>query len=150
MTNLYIWLKFLHLVGLGAFLVGHGVSAGSSLVLRRPLPDTARAAILQLSIRAYAAAGPGLLLLLVTGVWMGFLGSFWRTGWIWAAIVVLVATIVIMSANSVPYHKAREAAGKVPMGAIEAELSKARPLLLAAVGGVGLVLLIFLMMFKPF
>jgi hypothetical protein len=150
MTNLYIWLKFLHLLGLGAFLVGHGISAGSSLVLRRPLPDLARAALLQLSIRAYAAAGPGLLLLVVTGVWMGFLGSFWRTGWLWAAIIVLVATIVIMSANSVPYHKAREAAAKIPMGAIEAELTKARPLVLAAVGGVGLLVLFFLMVFKPF
>ena len=31
-------------------------------------------------------------------VWMGFLGSFWRTGWIWAAIAVLVVTMVAMSA----------------------------------------------------
>jgi len=150
MANLYVWLKFLHLVGLGAFLVGHGVSAGTSLVLRRPLPDAARAALLQLSIRAYAAAGPGLLLLIVTGVWMGFLGSFWRTGWIWAAIVVLVATIVVMSAQSVPYHKAREAAAKNPAGEIETELKSARPVVLAAIGGVALLVLFFLMVFKPF
>ena len=150
MTNLYVWLKFLHLVGLVAFLVGHGISAGASFALRRPLPDTARALILQVSIRAYAGAGPGLLLLIVTGVWMGFLGSFWRTGWIWAAIVVLVALIVAMSALSVPYHKSRDAAAKNPMGEIESELKRARPEVLAAIGTVGLVILLFLMVFKPF
>ena len=150
MANFYVWLKYLHLLGLGAFLIGHGMSAGTSLVLRRPLPDAARAALLQLSIRAYAVAGPGLLLLVVTGVWMGFLGSWWRTGWIWAAIVVLVATIVLMSAQSVPYHKARDAAAKNPPGELEPELNKARPLVLAAVGGVALVVLYFLMVFKPF
>ena len=150
MTSLYVWLKFLHLVGLGAFLLGHGVSAGSSLVLRGPLPDTARAALLQLSIRAYSAAGPGLLLLIVTGVWMGFLGSWWRSGWIWAAIVVFVATIVAMSAQSVPYHKARDPAGKNAAGEVETELRRARPLVLVAIGSVGLLALLFLMVFKPF
>ena len=150
MANLYVWLKYLHLVGLAAFLLGHGISAGTSLVLRQPLPDTARAALLQLSIRSYAAAGPGLLLLLITGVWMGFLGSFWRTGWIWAAIAVLVVTIVAMSAQSVPYHKARDAAAKSAGGEVESELKRARPLVLAVVGSVGLVAIIFLMVFKPF
>jgi len=150
MASLYVWLKFLHLVGLGAFLFGHGISAGASFVLRRPLPDAARAALLQLSIRAYAGAGPGLLLLIVTGVWMGFLGSWWRTGWIWAAIVVLVATAVAMSAQSVPYHKARDAVVKNVEGELETELKRARPVLLAVVGTVGLVALLFLMVFKPF
>ena len=150
MANLYVWLKFLHLVGLGAFLLGHGISAGASFVLRRPLADTARAAVLQLSIRSYAVAGPGLLLLIATGVWMGFLGSFWRSGWIWAAIVVFVATIVAMSAQSVPYHKARDAAGKNAEGEVETELKRARPMVLAAIGSVGLLALLFLMVFKPF
>jgi hypothetical protein len=150
LTSFYVWLKFLHLVGLGAFLFGHGISAGASLVLRRPLPDGARAALLQLSIRAYAGAGPGLLLLVVTGVWMGFLGSWWRTGWIWAAIVVLVATSVAMSAQSVPYHKARDVVAKKAVGEIETELKRARPVVLAVVGTVGLVALLFLMVFKPF
>jgi hypothetical protein len=150
-TNLYVWLKFLHLVGLGAFLLGHGVSAGASLVLQRPLADTARAALLRLSIRAYVAAGPGLLLLIVTGVWMGFLGSWWRWGWIWAAIVVLVAVSVMMSASSVPYHSARDAVKEnLPEGELESRLKRARPLALLWVGAFALLVLFFLMVFKPF
>ena len=151
MASLYLWLKYLHLVGLAVFLLGHGVSAGSSLVLRRPLSDAVRASLLQLSIRANYAAFPGLALLLITGVWMGFLGSWWHWAWIWAAIVVLIAVTVAMSAQSVPYHKAREAVGgSKPEGEIEIELKRARPVVMAVIGSVGLVILIFLMVFKPF
>jgi hypothetical protein len=150
-ASLYLWLKFLHLVGLGVFLLGHGVSAGTSLVLRRPLADAMRGTLLQLSIRASYLAFPGLGVLLITGVWMGFLGSWWHRGWIWTAIVVLIAVIVAMSAQSVPYHKAREAVGgNQPGGELETELKRARPIALAVVGTVALVVLIFLMVFKPF
>lgn len=31
MTSLYIWLKFLHLAGLGAFLFGHGYQVAPRL-----------------------------------------------------------------------------------------------------------------------
>ena len=110
MPSLYLWLKFFHIAGLGVFLLGHGVSAGSSLMLRRASADAIRAALLRLSIQANFAAFPGLLLVLVTGVWMGFVGHWWRAGWIWAAIVTLVAVMVVMSAMSVPYHKARDSA----------------------------------------
>ena len=151
MTSLYIWLKFLHLAGLGLFLIGHGVSAGTSLMLRKASADALRAALLRLSIQSYAATYPGLLLLLVTGVWMGFAGHWWRSGWIWTAIGVLVAVVVVMSALSVPYHKARDAASGKPPGAdMETALKPARPLELAAVGSIGLLILFFLMVFKPF
>jgi hypothetical protein len=150
-ASLYLWLKYLHLLGLAIFLLGHGVSAGCSLVLRRPLPDAMRASLLQLSIRGNFASFPGLGLLIVTGVWMGFLGSWWHWGWIWTAIVVLVIVSVAMSAQSVPYHKARDLVGKSkPEGELESELKHARPVVMAVIGSVGLVILIFLMVFKPF
>ena len=150
MTSLYIWLKFLHLVGLGAFLLAHGVSAGASFVLRTQATAAARGPLLQLSVRSGAVGYPGLLLLIVTGVWMGFLGPWWRFGWIWAAIAVLVALMVAMSAMSVPYHGARDAVKANQDAEIESRLKAARPIALAVVGTVGLVLLIFLMVFKPF
>ena len=151
MASLYLWLKYLHLIGLAVFLLGHGVSAGTSLVLRRPLTDAVRGSLLQLSIRANYVGFPGLGLLLVTGVWMGFLGSWWHWGWIWTAIVLLVAISVAMSAQSVPYHKAREAVGgSKPDGELESELRRARPVVMAVIGSVALVILIFLMVFKPF
>ena len=148
MTSLYSWLRFVHLLGLALFLFGHGITAGTSLTLRaRPDPAVSRT-LLNLWIRSYALAYPGLLLLLVTGVWMGFLGNWWRWGWIWTAMGILVALFAAMGALSVPYHKARDA--KEDDVARESSLGGARPAVLSWVGAVGLLALIFLMVFKPF
>src|SRR5205823_2674175 len=106
-------------------------------------------ALLRASIRSGAITYPGLLLLIVTGVWMGFAGSLWHTGWIWAAIVVLVVTLVVMGALSRHYHVARDGLGKNEAGA-DAELERARPVPIAVVGTVAIVLLIFLIVVKPF
>lgn len=149
-ADLYVWLKFFHIVGLGAFLLAHGVSAGSSFVLRSASTDAVRAALLRASIMSAAIFYPALLVIVVTGVWMGFEGGWWHTGWIWAGIGTLVAVTVIMSAMSVPYHKARDAANAKPPADLEPMLKPARPVELAVVGVIGLVILFFLMVFKPF
>ena len=150
MDSLYVWLKFLHILGLGTFLLAHGISAGASLVLRQQAAVAARGAILMLSIRANFIALPSLLIVLVTGIWMGFLQSWWRMGWIWAAIVVLVISIAVMSFLSVPYHRSREVLGPDQTAELDTRLSRARPMALAGVGTVALVILFFLMVFKPF
>jgi hypothetical protein len=150
-ASLYIWLKFIHIVGVGAFLLGHGVSAGSSLMLRRASTDAVRTALLRVSIQSAAVYYPALLLILVTGVWMGFEAHLWGSRWIWTAIVVLVAVIVVMSALSVPYHKARDAANaKPPTEDLEPMVKRGRPIELAVVGTIGLLVLFYLMVFKPF
>jgi hypothetical protein len=149
-ASLYVWLKFLHIVGLAVFLLAHGVSAGASLVVRQPMAAAARKVILPISLRANFVAFPGLLIVIITGVWMGFLGSWWRMGWIWAAIVVLVLSIVAMSVMSVPYHRAREVLGEDKTAELDTRLKRARPIELAGIGAVALVILFFLMVFKPF
>lgn len=149
-ASLYTWLKYLHIVGLAVFLLAHGISAGSSLVVRQPLAAAARGTILNLSLRANFVAYPGLVLMIITGVWMGFIDSWWRMGWIWAAIVVLVLAIVSMSVMSIPYHKAREVLGESQAAELETRLSRARPMALAGIGVVALLILFYLMVFKPF
>src|SRR5437899_2384059 len=150
MASLYLWLKFFHIVGIGAFLLGHGVSAGSSLMLMRDSADAVRAPLLRASIQSAAVSYPALLVIVATGVWMGFLQNWWHSGWIWGGIATLVVVIVVMSAMSVPYHKARDAANAKPPTDLEPELKRARPLELAVVGAIGLLVLFFLMVFKPF
>jgi hypothetical protein len=149
-SSLYLWLKFFHIVGIGGFLLGHGVAAGSSLMLRRASTDSVREALLRVSIQSAAIFYPALAVIVVTGVWMGFQGSWWRTGWIWAGIGTLVVVIVVMSAMSVPYHKARDAANAKPPTELEPVLKRARPIELAVIGTIGLLILFFLMVFKPF
>jgi hypothetical protein len=62
--------------------------------------------------------------------------------------VVLVAVFVVMGALSVPYHRARTEKADQP--AKDAALASSRPVALLLIGGVGLIALIFLMIFKPF
>ena len=109
--TLYVWLKFFHLVGLAAFLFAHGVSGGAAFALRGPLTANSRT-LLRLSQTSSFISNPGLLLVIVTGVWMAFLGSWWGRGWIWAAVVILVLLLVAMGLIARPYYMARTAAGK--------------------------------------
>ena len=146
--NLYAWLKLFHLLGLAVFLFAHGVAGGASLALRAPVSDYSRR-LLQLSRRSAMVANPGLLVVIATGVWMAFMGEFWGRGWIWAAIAILVVLIAIMVFIARPYYLAREAAGQSDQ-ALSEVLNRTRPMPALWIGGAGIVVLIALMVLKPF
>jgi len=107
----------------------------------------------------------GLLLLLVTGIIAGFMGSYWGKGWIWASIILLVVLLIIMWVyGSAYYGKVRTAVGLQPYRRTEqmtlgntaseqeldALLRSNRPIVLTVVGLLGLLIILWLMMFKPF
>lgn len=146
--TLYAWLKFFHLFGLTVFLFAHGVSGGVSFAVRGSASSTARQ-LLALSQRASFISNPGLLIVIITGVWMAFLGSWWGRGWVWAAIVILVALLAGMGLVARPYYLAREAAKKSDEDLVQA-LRRTRPDLGLWIGSVGLLLLVGLMVLKPF
>jgi len=148
LANLYLWLKFFHLVGLAVFLLAHGMAAGGSLALRGPFSADSRG-LLRLSQRSAIIANPGLVVVIVTGVWMGFAGNWWGQAWLWATIVVLVAVVAAMFFIARPYYLARDAADQ-PDAALAGRLGNTRPLAAAWIGSLGLLLLIMLMVFKPF
>ena len=147
--TLYVGLKALHLLGVAAFLFAHGVSGGAAFVLRGEVSNDTRR-LLRLSMVATMVSDPALLLVIVTGVWMAFLGSWWSRGWTWAAIVVLVAVMVAMFLIVArPYYQARDASGKTD-GVLAQVLAQTKPMAALWIGGVGLLLLVGLMVLKPF
>jgi hypothetical protein len=91
-------------------------------------------------------------------------GGYWDRLWIWASIAILVLLFVLMGLRGTRYHDAlRHAVGMtgfydkkgtpVPEpdpAALTALLDSPRAMELAAVGGVGLVALLYLMALKPF
>jgi hypothetical protein len=159
------WL-YLHLAGVLTFVFGHGVSGMVSFKIRGERDPARIQALLDLSGSSLALVYIGLLLLLAAGIVSGFLGRFWGTAWIWTAIGLLVALIVSMYAlASTYYNRVREVAGaqtyqqakkKIEPGPpgtpeqIEAVLRSPRPWLIAVIGGVGLLAILWLMIFKPF
>ena len=112
MDSLYNWIVFLHILGAFTFVLAHGVSAGVSLKLReeRELPRVQ--ALLELSNTATQGMYVGLVILLIGGITAAFMAGLWGRGWIWTALVLLVAMIAFMFARASRYYgDVRRAAG---------------------------------------
>jgi hypothetical protein len=152
-------------VGLAfAFVLAHGVSVFVSLRLRAER-DTARVgALLDLSLFAVRFASLALILVVLSGVIAAFVGSYWGRGWVWASIITLVVVWAWMSTRGVLYFDAiRHALGKrgyydgsrkpepePSPGQLEGLLASPRPFELAAVGVIGLAVIVYFMIAKPF
>ncbi|HEY7834772.1 MAG TPA: hypothetical protein VIG30_14460 [Ktedonobacterales bacterium] len=159
----YQWLVFAHVLGVFGFLLAHGVSAWVSFRVSTERDVTTLRALLQLSASASMASMGALLVLLAAGIWAAFLGRWWAFGWPWAALGVLVVIWAAMSAHSGnKMRKLRRLLGFTGPGTVEpgaevtdkvalaAAQATVRPWINAAIGGVGLVVLLWLMVLKPF
>ncbi len=161
------WLVFLHVLGVFGFLLSHGASASVAFALRRERNLERVRALLELSLNSYKVMYLSLYGLLLTGIVTGFTypGGAWGRGWIWVALILLIAIVVAMMALGAPISDgARKATGMPyrmkgkPQPAVEpasaaeidAQLSKGNPMLLTAIGYGGIAVIAWLMMFKPF
>ena len=146
--TLYVWLRFFHLAGLALFLFGHGATGLASLALRGPVSTQTRM-LLTLSQRSSYASTPALLVILITGIWMTFAGHWSTNVWPWAALVILLVVTGAMFYIARPYYLARDAING-PDDVLAEKLTATRPMLAVWIGAVGLLVLLVLMVFKPF
>ena len=159
------WLVFVHVTGAFAFVLGHGSSAMVSMRLRTERDPTRIRALLDLSSSSTGALYGGLLLLLAGGIAAGFAGGYWGRGWIWLSLGLLIAiTVAMYPLGSLFYGRVRNAVGlksyrdpkdapppdPVSPAELDALLSSSRPIALMAIGGLGLLVIVFLMIGKPF
>ena len=162
---LYRWFVFLHILGVSGFLLAHGGSASALFRAHRERTLERLRAILELSNSSFGVMYGSLLLMLVAGVVLGFLGDWWRRGWIWASIGILLATAIAMFFLATGYfNKLRQAAGlpwfdgktshpaesPVPQDQLTALQDSGRPILFAVMGLLPIALLLWLMVIKPF
>ena len=161
----YPWVVFVHVAAAFLFVMGHGASMWVSDQIRRERDPMRIRALLELSSRSLGLVYGALLTLLIAGIIAGIMGSHFGRGWIWASIAVLVAIIVLMYVLASNYYgRVREAVGmrsmKTPKNApdptpvsaeeLAALVDSRRPDVIGLVGIVGLLILLWLMMFKPF
>jgi hypothetical protein len=158
------WIVLLHLVGAFVFVASHGVAVWMSVQLSRERDPRRIAALLDLSSISLGGVYGGLALLLIGGIWAGIDGGFFGRGWIWAAIAILVVIMVAMYAIATPYfRRLRAALGMAQYGAkdvapptplsdseILAIAARSPVALLTIVGSGGLLIILWLMVFKPF
>ena len=153
---MYQWFVFTHLIGLVIFVFAHGVSAFVSWQIRTMRDPAAISGYLTMSQQATRVAYVGLLLLLVGGAAAATEGGLWAQPWVWGSAIVLVAVLVGMYALAASYYyPLREMVagkdGQPPASpeALAAYLDSRRPEMIAGVGALGLLVLVWLMVMKP-
>ena len=160
---MYSWWVYLHILGAFAFVFAHGASAVAAFRIRATRDPVQIRTLLEVSSLAVGVMYIGLLLLLIGGIAAGIAGERFDEGWIWAALVILVVIIVAMYAMATPFYgQLRVAAGVrakdpkadpnpvVTQADIDALAGSNRPAVLLAIGAIGFLLILWLMVLKPF
>lgn len=161
---MYGLVVLLHVLGAFLFVLAHGVSMLVSFRLRGERDPVRQVVLFELSSTGINLMYIGLVVLLVAGIAAGFLGGHWGRGWIWASLATLVVVIGVMYTVATPFYgRMRAAAGAAVPEPVVARMkpppspedldrlaTSNRPMVLAAVGGIGLVVIIWLMLAKPF
>ncbi len=164
MPAMYGLLVFIHVLGAFLFVLAHGASMLVSFRLRSERDPVRQAVLFELSSTGINMMYVGLVILLLAGIAAGFVGGHWGRGWIWAALGTLVVVMAVMYSVATPFYGRMRAAAGAPVpdqvvarmkppptaADLDALATSNRPFVLAAVGGIGLGLIVWLMLSKPF
>lgn len=159
------WIVFLHVLGAFLFVGGHGVSMFVAFRARRE-PDRGRlGALLDISGWSLNVAGVGMLVLLVSGILAGIVANDFGKWWIWLSLVMFIVIGGLMTPIGGAYFSRLRAgigqrtrtlkpADPDPVPVSDQELAVLResraPEMLLLVGAGGFLVILFLMMFRPF
>lgn len=154
----YNWWKFLHVAGVLAFVLFHGVSIMVALRLRKERDRARISELLRFSGSSVLGMYLSLAWLVVFGTIAGVKGGSWDDGWFWISVVILVLVVGEMSAGAKPYYqRVKEAVEIRPSGVPRKsdeeldEILRARVgLVNATIGFAALAVIAWLMIFKPF
>lgn len=162
----YPWIVTAHVVGAFLFVFGHGASAFAAIRLRRERDPNRVAAMLDVSAGSYAAMGIGWLLLLIAGIVATFMAGLWGEAWIWVSLILFLVLTGYMTPRAAGWARQvrlavgvrpafgypKDAPDPVPASPeeLDALLRSPRMFEVTLVGGIGLVVIIALMVLKPF
>jgi len=162
---MYPWMIFLHVLLGFAFFLAHGASAAVALRLKQEKSVERLRGLMELSASSYGFMYSSLGLLLLTGIVAGFLGRWWGRGWIWSALLALIAITVAMYLLNLRYYTPVRKSSGLPFfergrphppippqsdDEILRLVAATRPVLVTVIGLGGMAVVLWLMMFKPF
>ncbi len=148
---------FVHISGVLGFMTAHGTSSGLTARLRKERDPARLRALLDMSRSGRNLLYGSLVALLTGGIANGFVGHYWDRGWIWVGLGLLVVLLVAPFFLAVPYFKELRRAvgsGDGPATATADELDRllmsGRPVFVAWFETIGVAVIVFFMVFKPF
>ena len=165
MLALIPWLVFLHVLSALTFFLAHGASVAMVFKIRSETEFARIRAMLDLSSSTFMVMVFSFLVIGLTGLIMPFILKLWGKGWIWASIVLMVIVVVQMGImNDKRYKHLRRMVGLPYMiggkefpaeepasqQEVEAHLMKLKVGELVIVGYVIPMIVLWLMVFKPF
>lgn len=165
MLALVQWLIFLHVLAVLTFFLTHGTSVAMAFKLRTETDFARIRALLDLSASTMKVMAVSFLLMGLSGLIMPFILKIWNKGWVWTSILLMLIVAVQMGImNEKRYKLLRKLVGLPYMqgskefpaeppatqAEVEAHLKKLRVGELVAVGYVIPMIVLWLMVFKPF
>ena len=163
--EIYPWVVLLHIGGAVTFAISHGVAVWMAVQLPKERDRNRIAALLDLSSASLGGLYVGLLLLLIGGIWAGIIGGWFGRLWIWLALGLVIGISIVMYAVATPYFRSlrdalgtrsasgpKDAPDPVPQSdaAVAAIAARSPQAVLTAVGLGGLLVILWLMVLKPF
>lgn len=153
----YTWLKFLHIVAVLALLGTHGVSMTVLYAIRKERDRAKIMTMIAVSGQSIIPMYISIAAVVVFGVWMWIKIYGLGTTWLWLSLVLLIAMIGLMTATAKPYFaRVKEACQLRPSGVPRVSdeelgdvLMSAKAHLITAIGVIGTLAILYLMVFKP-
>jgi hypothetical protein len=142
---MYQWIVFIHIASVLGLLLVHPVTIAFHLKEERD--HTRIRELLEVTEAASLLRWFFFGLALVSGAVLGFLGSWWGSPWIWAALATFIAIGVVMK-----FYGGRtidRIADTTDDAEMDRLLARFRPWILAVTGVGGLLFILYLMLFKP-
>jgi Ca2+/Na+ antiporter len=162
---MYRWLKLFHVLAAFTFIMGHGASIAFAFRLKRENDLKRVQAMFDLSVSFFMVYMLALLVMLVIGIILSFMGDWWSKGWVWVSLIsFLGVTFWMFYLGQRYYHPLRRAFGmpyrdrkgdkpaEPPLPEEERAklIAETKPHLMLWVAYGGFAFVLWLMMFKPF
>ena len=157
---MYELLRFLHVLSAMAYFLFHGAVASVTFAIRREPGPTRIEVLSSVMDFAYAGAPIAGVVLVLTGIIMGFLGRWWGDRWLWTSLGLLLTIGILMNRLGKAYLTEGFARAREPNPQIRPQAKVGisggvraiffNPMFFTLTGLIGLAIILWLMMFKPF
>jgi len=159
------WLVFLHVLSAFTFFLAHGASVAMAFRIRSETKFDRIRAMLDLSGSTIGVMFISFLAMGLTGLVMPFILKIWDKGWVWTSIILMVVVVIEMGVMNerrykplrrlvgLPYMKGNKqfpAEKPASQQDVEEHLKKLKLGELVGVGYVIPIIVLWLMVFKPF